>query len=91
MSSELQPRRQSKALKRLRLQAAQTRRHHGITIEVDPGRMALKIGPVKLWVPGYTVTVRSPNTFPSVARVRTSKSCGDILRGIGMHSLHTGI
>jgi hypothetical protein len=91
MSSEPRPRRQSKTLKRLRLQAAQTRRHHGITIEVDPGRMALRIGPFKIWVPGYTITIRSPGAFPSVARVRTSKSCGDILRGIGMHSFHTGI
>lgn len=91
MSSEPRPLRQSKALQRLRRQAAQTRRRHGITIEVDPGRMALRIGPFKLWVPGYTVTVRSPHSFPSVARVRTSKSCGDILRGIGMHSLHTGL
>lgn len=91
MRSERRPPRESKALKRLRAQAAATRRAPGVTIDVDPGRMALKIGPVKLWFPGYTITLRSPRTYPSVARVRTSKACGDILRGIGMHSLHTGI
>lgn len=86
----LKQRKEPKTLRRLRQQAARTRHAHGITVTVDPGRMALRIGPVKFWFPGYTVTVRSPNRLPSVARRRTATGCSNILRGISLHSLHTG-
>lgn len=75
------------SLERLQQQAARTRLPRGALIGVQRGRMAFKIGSVKLWVPGYTITVGAPGTIPVTVRVRTAKSCGDILRGIGIGSL----
>lgn len=89
MITQKKERKESKTLRRLRQQAALTRHAHGVTVEVAQGRMALKIGPFKIWVSGYTIIVRGPRMPPSAVRVRTAKSCGDILRGISMHSLHT--
>ena len=64
--------RESKTLKRLRQQAAATRHGRGVTVTVDPGRMVLRIGPVKFWFHGYTVTVRSPHWLPSSSTQRTA-------------------
>ena len=89
MIAQNKGRKESKTLRRLRQQAALTRHAPGVTGAVDEGRRVFRIGSVKLWFHGYTVTVRSPRMPPSVARKRTAKGCSDILRGISMHSLHT--
>jgi len=73
-------------LQRLQQQAARTRRAPGVRIEVVRGRMAFKIGPFKIWVPGYTIAVTGPGSLPVTVRVRTSNSCGNILRGISIGS-----
>ena len=75
-----------KALQRLQRQAAQT--HHGVArVNVTRSRMAFKIGPITMWVPGYTIVISIPGSLPIIVRTRTSKSCGDILRGISIGSL----
>lgn len=75
-----------KALQRLEQQAARMRTAPGVRVTVRRGRMALKIGSIKIWVPGYTITVNSARALPVVVRVRTSKACSDILRGISIGS-----
>lgn len=81
--------RESKGLRRLRQQAALTDHAPGLTVEVGPGRILFRIGPIKLRIRGYTITVHSRRQPASLVRVRTVKSGSDLLRGISLHSLHT--
>lgn len=71
-------------LQRLQQQAQRIPTPPGIRLDVTPGRMVFKVGALKLRFPGYTVTVAAPGKIPHVVRVRTSKSCSDVLRGIGI-------
>jgi hypothetical protein len=73
-------------LQRLQNQAANTRLARGARVQVVRGRMAFRIGGIKLWVPGYTITATGPGVLPHTVRVRTAKAAGNILRGISIGS-----